>query len=385
MTSIGSNKEITIEQAADYINRSIAGNLVGRVVGKGPFKGLTHEAALERAIGKVKSYLAAPNPVISKDLAKAMTKIQDLSPQQRIDAGKTARAFERGIKPSTHTNPLEDRMLLESLSDELGIDLVHLREVIETKYPHLLDGMKMLVKMHVSGEDDPHEKIYQKGIAYDLVALDRALCRTGDFDLKIKTRPEILVGAARRVGTSSINLFVNVPIGIGRIIASPFIAIAGGIMTAAGHEKGRAITKSAGVEAALGAFGALSAAVGFIGTVVGAVVDPIAGKEIVRETQLHARALLEKGIVHTTFSKIYKYPPQQLLYQTVLKNITSMTLPRSAKLTEKKISMWHPAQEHAKLKEYIGKAKAIKGGERQTLDEARIERIRLRSVGVFNL
>ena len=131
-------------------------------------------------------------------------------------------------------------------------------------------------------------------------------------------------------------------------------------MTVAGHKKGPDIFKAGLMEAGVGTYGVLSATIGFVGTVLAAVIDPILGKEKVREAQLYVRAALQKGILVPMIGAIYKYPPTQLKFQEILTNISTMMGPQERKLVQqqfngKKISMWHPTSDQLKINRYMKK------------------------------
>ncbi len=380
-----SGRDFTVAQAAEYINNSAPGRFVGRTIG--PFKGMDDATAMKAAVEKIQAHLEHEEESVTPEarykIFKAMTKIQEIPLDKRQAAHQIVSLYKKTKKIVEEP---EDVSLLKTISKDIGVDLVHLEVVVHEKYPTLVEELNKQVKSYKEAEAGSDAI---KTAANELIKLEWALCREGDFDLYEKSRPEIFTSGLRRTATSAINLLVNLPLGAARLAASPFIALAG-VVTLVGRGDSK-LLKLAVSEAALGTAGALNSVVGLVGTAVGTVVDPIIGKEYVREAQLYARA----GITYVANvypHKLHKFPQEEIYYQKVLKSISNFMsiadLRNAVKhLKGKSISKWHPAADQIKASQFASKmistfhSKNVRGSKKPTIQSARIERKDIRGKG----
>lgn len=192
-----------------------------------------------------------------------------------------------------------------------------------------------------------------------------------------------MASALRRTATSAVHLLVNVPLGTARLVASPFIALAGVAAFATGKDDGK-LLRLAVQEAGAGTSDALCSVIGFVGTVIGAVVDPIIGKEHVREAQLYTRAALSY-VGGAMPLKLKKQSDDVSAYAKFLnsisrfKDIDDIQKARNH-LEGKTISKLNPAGDQLKAFSFMRKMLATYGGVVNTvsIESAREERQKLR-------
>lgn len=389
-------KDFTAEQAQEYLNKSKLAKQMGRFFG--PFKGMSVEAATEAAVKKIgtehdyfkgSTYSEHKNDYM---LAKATAKISSLPLDKRLNAERATEAFKEARrsfeiggqefpKPMIKESPggiLEDTALLRLISADIGIDLVNLKDMAKQKYPKQLENLEFYVKTYKVGVNEgaaAHQIEAKRSAITQMLTMERALCRTGDFDLHIKTRPEIFASSVRRLGPSAVNLLVNVPLGVGRLVLSPFIALVGLGALATGH--GTRILTIAGSEAGVGVVHAFNSVVQFLATTIGTVVDPILGKEHMRAAHLYVRAGTNYAVVSLLIAKLNKYQRATNKYQETLTTITFFGTNKPISATHK-VSKWNPASEGDRAKQFLRAIYATYGKDRietqKTIQDLRDER-----------
>jgi hypothetical protein len=148
-----------------------------------------------------------------------------------------------------------------------------------------------------------------RGEASELENLTKPpVIRKGNFYIKVKSRPEILGSSLARLGLSSLGALTRIPLSILRMVASPFTALVGVIALPINKQLGKKLLFVAGLDAIRGIVNPLTSVVEILGSAIGSVVDPIAGKPIIRTAQLWTETMLLMPIP-LFINKVYKYPP----------------------------------------------------------------------------
>lgn len=135
------NKKITLEQAAEYINKSSLGKLGGRVIG--PFKGMSKQKAKEAATKIIKEHFnnsqtQVTKPILPHNIQKALKQTGNpVSQLKEKVAVLTSNHKTNNHVDDSEISPSDDSVALarlKLLSKDIGIDLVNLAAVVVEKY-----------------------------------------------------------------------------------------------------------------------------------------------------------------------------------------------------------------------------------------------------------
>ncbi len=405
---------ITPDEASKYLKQSFIGRFESRKIG--PFSGMTSQEAKKAALEVLKQS-SEPSSI------EMGHKIANLPRDKQAAAKRTSQAATNAYSSaSSPSDPLKDKALLKRLSQESGVNVQHLVDVVKNKYPNHTDRLCNLLNKYKALEetetvedvsipeafndnsklvdDEPSPAPYNENsvieeehspstdstttiektdesqesvksmtasekedrmdnLSAELITLDRALCRSGDFLIKDKNALEGSLSAFRRLGTSAVYMLVNLPLGTLRMASSPFIALAGLI---AMPFCGTKILKLAATELGNGATNALASTVGCIGAAMGAVISPLSDQKLVHTATLRLMAAsLTPAVLALS---IYKYPPSKMKYSELLGKISSFGNVGARIRGGEKVSQFNPARDMAKAASFYAETHRIKLAEK---------------------